>query len=65
MTQDDARENLQIKIFGLQKKSNSNRGSSYLPDASITVGGKSYDIELKTGSKRIVQHNGVECQETR
>ena len=51
MTQDDARENLQIKIFGLQKKSNSNRGSSYLPDASIVVGGKSYDIELKTGSK--------------
>ncbi len=51
MTQDDSRENEQIKIFGLQRKSKSNRGSKYLPDAAITVGGKTYDIELKTGSK--------------
>lgn len=50
-TQDDSRENKQIKIFGLQRKSKTNRGSKYLPDAEITVGSKTYNIELKTGSK--------------
>lgn len=51
MTQDDGREKKQIEIFGLQKKSKNNRGSKYLPDATITVGGKRYAIELKTGYK--------------
>ena len=51
MAQDDARENKQIEIFGLKRKSKSNRGSVYLPDATITIGHKTYDIELKTGSK--------------
>ncbi len=51
MTQDDSREKEQIEIFDLQKKSKNNRGSKYLPDASITVDGKKYAIELKTGYK--------------
>jgi|APSaa5957512493_1039668.scaffolds.fasta_scaffold54953_1 hypothetical protein len=51
MAQDDTRENEQIRIFDLERKSESNRGSKYLPDAVKTVDGKSYDIELKTGSK--------------
>ncbi len=52
MAQDDTRENKQIEIFGLKRKSKSNRGSVYLPDATITVAQKTYDIELKTGSKK-------------
>ena len=51
MTQDDSREAKQIEVFGLQKKSKNNRGSKYLPDASINVDGKNYNIELKTGYK--------------
>ena len=51
MAQDDKRESEQIKIFGLKKKSNSNRGSRYLPDAVLSIDGKTYDFELKTGSK--------------
>ena len=51
MTQDDARESKQIEIFGLEKKSKNNRGSKYLPDATITVDGRVYTIELKTGYK--------------
>ena len=51
MAQDDSRENEQISIFGLNRKSKSNRGSEYMPDAFIEVDGITYNFELKTGSK--------------
>ena len=50
MAQDDSREKEQIKIFGLEEYSASNRGASYTPDAKLTVDGTTYEIELKTGN---------------
>ena len=45
-TQDDARENLQVKVFNLhQTKGRSNK---YVHDAECTIGNKTYRIELKS-----------------
>ena len=63
MTQDDTRENEQIRIFGLQRKSESNRGSKYLPDAFIVVDREIYDIELKTGGKTSFSSARGMCRE--
>jgi len=46
VTQDDSRENEQIKIFNL--KPLQGRSNKYIPDASVVVDGEEYFIELKT-----------------
>ena len=61
MAQDDKRESEQIKIFGLKKKSNSNRGSRYLPDAVLSIDGKTYDFELYEIILKIFIISSVEC----
>ena len=45
-TQDDARENQQIKIFGL--KARNGRSNKYTPDADLVCEGVEYAVELKT-----------------
>jgi hypothetical protein len=45
-TQDDARENAQIKLF--QLKPTGGRSNKYIPDATIEVEGILYEVELKT-----------------
>tara|TARA_Y100000114_G_scaffold40463_1_gene35974 strand:- start:401 stop:1006 length:606 start_codon:yes stop_codon:yes gene_type:complete len=54
MAQDDTRENAQIKLFGLERKSHTNRGSKYTSDATLTVGDNTYSFELKTS-----KNNGI------
>jgi hypothetical protein len=51
MSQDDGRENKQIKIFGLERMSETNRGAEYTSDARLILDGKEYFLELKTGQK--------------
>jgi len=51
VTQDDSRENKQIKIFGLNRLG-SGRSNKYLPDVWIVVNGKKYSLELKSCDKR-------------
>ena len=50
-TQDNGREKRQIEMFGLKSKSRNNRGCKYLPDAELTIDGRTYNFELKSGSK--------------
>lgn len=45
-TQDDARENGQIKLFGLTPLQG--RSNKYIPDATVVIGGVEYKVELKT-----------------
>lgn len=47
-TQDDARENEQIRIFELEPLQG--RSNKYIPDATIKVGGQEHKIELKTSN---------------
>ena len=63
MSQDDSRENEQIRIFGLNRKSKSNRGQEYTPDAFVEIGGNVYDLELKTGSTYAVSSGRGMCRE--
>tara|TARA_Y100001938_G_C8002302_1_gene385383 strand:+ start:396 stop:980 length:585 start_codon:yes stop_codon:yes gene_type:complete len=51
MSQDDARENKQIEIFGLERMSETNRGSEYVSDARAFINGQEEFFELKTGQK--------------
>ena len=53
-TQDDSRENEQIKIFKLTPYKG--RSNKYTPDAYVKIKGKKYDIELKT---RDIKKSGV------
>jgi len=46
VTQDDARENDQIRLFGLTPLQG--RSNKYIPDATVVVGGIEHLIELKT-----------------
>jgi hypothetical protein len=46
-TQDDRREKEQIQMFGLN--SLQGRSNKYIPDATLEVQGREYEIELKTG----------------
>lgn len=48
-TQDDTRENEQIKIFEL--RATKGRSNKYIPDATIEVNGEVVNIELKTSDK--------------
>ena len=54
VTQDDSRENKQIKIFGLKRRG-SGRSNKYVPDVCTVVSGKEYSLELKSCDKRIGQ----------
>lgn len=45
-TQDDTRENMQIKLFNLDALSG--RSNKYIPDATLEVKNKIHKIELKT-----------------
>ena len=45
-TQDDARENEQIKMFELDPLQG--RSNKYIPDATLEVGGEIHKVELKT-----------------
>lgn len=45
-TQDDARENEQIRLFGLTPLQG--RSNKYIPDATLVVNGVEHKIELKT-----------------
>ena len=45
-TQDDARENAQIKLFGLTPLQG--RSNKYIPDATVIIEGIEHQIELKT-----------------
>jgi len=47
MVQDDKREEEQVRTFGL-KPWPKKRSNTYIPDATIKIGGKEYNIELKT-----------------
>ena len=49
--QDDSREKEQIKIFGLEEFSKTNRGSEHWPDASLKISDVEYFIELKSKPK--------------
>lgn len=49
-TQDDSRENAQIDLFDLTALAG--RSNKYIPDATLTVGGREYNIELKTSDVR-------------
>ena len=51
MVQDDSRENAQIKLFGLERNSTTNRGSKYTSDAILKFGDKNLSVELKTSGK--------------
>ena len=60
--QDDVREVSQAKIFNL--KLTQGRSNRYMPDASLTIGPRSLDIELKTcnvstGKNQISTARGV------
>ena len=48
VTQDDARENKQIELFGLTPLQG--RSNKYIPDATVVVGGIKHEIELKTSN---------------
>ena len=63
MSQDDSRENEQIRIFGLTRKSKSNRGQEYKCDAFIKIDGNVYDFELKTCSTYAVSSGRGMCRE--
>ncbi len=53
-TQDDSRENEQIKIFKLMPYKG--RSNKYTPDAYLQIKAKKYDIELKT---RDIKKSGI------
>ena len=63
MSQDDSRENEQIRIFGLNRKSESNRGQEYTFDAFVEIDGVIYNSELKTGSKNTFSTARGMCRE--
>ena len=53
-TQDDSRENEQIRIFKLQPYKG--RSNKYIPDAYVNIDDNKYDLELKT---RDIKKSGV------
>lgn len=59
-TQDDTRENEQIRIFDLLPRLG--RSNKYIPDADLSIGDKKYPVELKTSDiakKQISTARGV------
>ena len=47
-TQDDSRENRQVEIFGLT--ATKGRSNKYIPDATVEIDNKTYNLELKTSN---------------